>query len=191
MIESLIGAVAAPLIGGLLGGSSGGNTSTQSQKMDPRLDKYVYGGDGNSGLLSDAQGIYKKQLSQGGLNPLQTAGLEMQRQQLMSPQYGQGYDAMRSLGMGLLGGGVAGNPFTGGATARSNTNMQYTPFRYNTDAFPAAYQQVAPQAVQSSQADTSDIQKIIDDYLEKNGYGKKDIMPNPVGDLFKAAGITF
>lgn len=189
MLESLIGAVAAPLIGGLLGGSSGGASTTQQQKMDPRMDKYVYGGDGNSGLLSDANSIYKKQLAQGGLNPMQTAGLEMQRQQLMSPQYGQGYDAMRSLGMSLMGGGVAGNPFTGGTTARSNTNMNYTPYKYNTDAFPAAYQQVTPQEVKTSQSDTSDIQKIIDDYLAKNGYAKKDTLPNPVGDLFKAAGI--
>ena len=111
------GAVAASVAGAaatsLLGGGSGGeSTSTQSMKMDPRMDRFVYGDSGQGGLLGDAHNLYKQQMAQGGMNPMMQAGLESQRQFLTSPQYSQGYNNLMNMGQGLLGGGVAGNPFT-------------------------------------------------------------------------------
>jgi hypothetical protein len=99
-------------IGGLLGASGNKGSSTQSQKMDPRMDRFVYGDSGQGGLLGDAYKLYSQQMAQGGMNPMMQAGLEGQRQFLTSPQYSQGYNNLMNLGQGLLGGGVAGNPFT-------------------------------------------------------------------------------
>lgn len=108
---------AAAIAGGLLGSSKGANSATTSQqyRMDSRLDPYVYGGSNGGGLLSDAANLYRQQMANGGLNDNQRQGLEMQRQALTSPQYTQGLDAMRSQGLGLLNGGIAGNPFTNGS----------------------------------------------------------------------------
>lgn len=125
---ALVGSVAAPLVGGLLG--SQGSSSSSTSKIDDRLAPYVYGKDGKGGLLGDVMGQYQQQFAQGGLNPMMRAGLESQRQVLMSPQYTQGYDAMRSMGLGLMGGGVAQNPFTSGggmggsAGGAANPQMQ-------------------------------------------------------------------
>lgn len=291
MAWGAVAGAAVGVVGNSLLSDSGGNTSTQKQEMNPNVAKYVYGSDGNGGLLADAQGIYKKQFAQGGLNPVQLAGLEMQRQYLMSPQYQQGYADMQSAGRSLMGGGVAGNPFTNGSIATMFGNQggrqpvpmqggqmavttqqpqqsspydqmvrnayhnigrdglgtmdnqidqqgydhwmnklnsglmnpaqfesefnqaanrnepqrydQYIgskkPFQYSQgtadvqNPMMSAYQPMAQQTYQPQQADnqTGDIQKIIDDYLAKNGYEAKGVMPNPVGDMFKAAGISF
>ena len=107
---------AVSLAGGLLGSQSTDSSSSSTRSMDPRMDRYVYGADGQSGLLSDAFGLYSKQASQGGLNDLQRQGMGMQQQYLMSPQYQQGYANMASLGNALMSGGVAGNPFISGGS---------------------------------------------------------------------------
>lgn len=105
------GPAAAATIGGLLG-SKGVNTSaTQQNRMDPRMDAYVYGANGTGGLLADAAKLYANQSQNGGLNANQRAGLNMQLQTLQSPQFTQGYDTMRNMGMSLMNGGVASNPF--------------------------------------------------------------------------------
>lgn len=113
---------AIPLAAGLAGASSSskGTTTTQQNSMDPRMDKYVYGSDGNSGLLGSAFGLMQEQLKTGGLNDMQRQGMEMQRQFLMSPQYQQGYTGMMDVGRSLMGAGIAGNPFMGGG----RTQMQ-------------------------------------------------------------------
>lgn len=107
-------AAGASLLGGLLGSQSNSSSqsNTQTKSMDPRMDRYVYGADGQSGLLGGAWGLMQKQAAQGGLNDLQRQGMEMQRQYLMSPQYQNSYGNMMSAGQSLMGGGVAGNPFT-------------------------------------------------------------------------------
>ena len=131
---ALVGSVAAPVIGGLLGGSSSGGGSTQSNEMNPNVAKYVYGTDGNSGLLADANSIYSKQMRSGGLNDIQRQGLQMQLQYLNSPQYTQGYNQMMQMGSRLMGAGVAGNPFTSG-------NGQPTSIKVNSPTMqPFAYQ---------------------------------------------------
>ena len=109
-------AAGASLLGGLLGSQSNSSSqsNTQTRAMDPRMDRYVYGSDGQSGLLGGAWGLMQKQAANGGLNDLQRQGMEMQRQYLMSPQYQNSYGNMMSAGQSLMGGGVAGNPFTSG-----------------------------------------------------------------------------
>lgn len=114
---AIAGAVAGPLIGGLLGGSEGGKgqQATQKQELDPRIAQYLYGSNGSTGLLGHTDNTLQQQMAQGGLNGMQTAGLEKQRQALMDPRYTQGFDQMRNLGASLMGGGAAGNPFTNGS----------------------------------------------------------------------------
>lgn len=189
----MFGQILGSVVGGLLGG--GGSESSQtSNKIDPRLAEYVYGKDGKGGLLSNVNSLYQQQFAQGGLNELQRSGLESQRQVYASPQYTQGYDAMRSMGMGLLGGGVAGNPFTSGggmqqqgghqmaqqpSVVRPNTNMQYQP--YTPQQTPSLQGMNTPiQSVQQYQAaqpvtpepTTSEIDDAIDAYMKANGLGK-------------------
>jgi hypothetical protein len=122
-------AVGAAAIGAIGAMSSGGNNSTSSSQatLDPRIANYLYGGSGGGGLLNSVNNTFAQQAATGGLNPLQTAGLEMQRQTLTAPNYTQGYDQMRSLGSSLLGGGVAGNPFTGGGPAMAQQPQQMPP----------------------------------------------------------------
>lgn len=182
----MFGQILGSVVGGLLGG--GGSESSQtSNKIDDRLAPYVYGKDGKGGLLSDVMGLYGQQSAQGGLNELQRSGMESQRQVLASPQYTQGYDAMRSMGMGLMGGGVAQNPFTSGgqsqtqqpSVVRPNTNMQYQP--YTPQQTPSYQGMNTPiQSVQQYQAAqapapapaTSEIDDAIDAYMKANGLGK-------------------
>lgn len=184
------------IIGSVLGGLLGGNDSEQAQtsnQIDPRLAPYVYGKDGKGGLLSDVAKLYAQQSAQGGLNDLQRSGLESQRQVYASPQYTQGYDAMRSMGMGLLGGGVSQNPFTSGgqqsqpqtqqqqnpSVVRPNTNMQYQPYTpqqtqsyqgMNTPIQSVAQYQAATPAPAAPA--TSEIDDAIDAYMKANGLGK-------------------
>ena len=125
----LIGAVAPTVIGGLMGGkgSSGPQQQTSSkQELDPRMQQLLY--DGNydgKGLLGDVERLRKQQMGQGGLNPMQNAGLEMQRMALMDPRYTQGYDQMRNQGASLMSQPVAGNPFSNGYQGGTN----FTPNR--------------------------------------------------------------
>lgn len=121
--------LAATVGGGLLGANASkkGTSETAEKKMDPRMDRYVYGADGQSGLMGSGFELMQKQLATGGLNDMQRQGMDMQRQYLMSPQYQQGYGNMGSLGQSLMGAGVAGNPFTGGATSKpSGSGFQYS-----------------------------------------------------------------
>lgn len=110
--SAAVGAVATSALGG-----NDGGTQTQTKEMDPRLAAYYFGQDGTGGLLGDASKIYQAQAAQGGLNPTQRGGLEYQRQVLTSPQYTQGFDAMRQAGLGLLSAGAAANPFSTGQTS--------------------------------------------------------------------------
>ena len=109
------------LIGGLLGSeektvgktnptsqttvSSGGSSS--QQRIDPRMEQAIYGA---GGIMPNAAAWYAK--NQSGLNDQMVTGMNNQWNQLGSSK--QGFDQMQNLGMGLMGGGSAGNPFTGG-----------------------------------------------------------------------------
>jgi hypothetical protein len=106
----------AGLIGAVAGASEGGGTTTKTgeQKIDPRMAQYLYGtgyGDPNS-VLGAAQNLWKQNPS--GINPTMQQGMDMTKAALTDPAYSQGYQAMRNAGVGLLGQGVAANPFTSG-----------------------------------------------------------------------------
>lgn len=183
----------APIVGGLLGGS-GSESSQTSNKIDDRLAPYIYGKDGKGGLLSDVQSLYRQQMGQGGLNEMQRAGMESQRQVYASPQYTQGYDAMRSMGMGLLGGGVAQNPFTSGGmgggmggqqmsqqpgVVRPNTNMQYQPYApQQTPSYQGmntpiqSVQQYQPANPAPAAPELDAVDAAIDAYMQENKLGK-------------------
>jgi hypothetical protein len=143
---------AVPLATGLLGANSSkkGTQTTQQQSMDPRMDAYVYGPDGQSGLLGSAFGLMQKQMETGGLNDIQRQGMDMQRQFLMSPQYQQGYGNMMGLGQSLMGGGIAGNPFNQGMSFVRDgaSNMPMFSYTGNTNAQLPDYSSAKPQMVQ-------------------------------------------
>jgi hypothetical protein len=82
--------LASTVLGAAAGGQGQKTSQTSERKMDPRMDPYVYGGNGQTGLLPYAQQLLDKQ---------------------MAPGYMQGYDDMRSKGQGLLGAPIAGNGF--------------------------------------------------------------------------------
>lgn len=141
-------------IGALAGGSSGGGGATQSTTLDPRMANFVYGADGKSGLLGDAQSIYSQQMKNGGLNNMQRQGMDMQYQYLTSPQYMQGAQSLYDTGAGLLSGGVAGNPFNrqqqrpqqGG----QRPGFQFSPTQANIPTY-APQQQAQPAAPTAQQ----------------------------------------
>lgn len=90
------------ILGSVLGGLFGGSEQTQSgPQLDPRLAKWVYGEDGNSGLIGDAAKMYQSQMAQGGLNQNQQAGLDYLRQLYMSPFAFSGYNKMGSMAQGI------------------------------------------------------------------------------------------
>lgn len=105
-----------PVAGALLGaaGTAKGSTSTQTKEMDPRLANYVYGADGTGGLLGSANKLFADQMATGGLNELQRQGIDLQKNYLLNPAYAAGYTNMMNVGQGLLGAGVASNPFRRG-----------------------------------------------------------------------------
>lgn len=197
----MFGEILGSVVGGLLGGG-GSESSATSNKIDERLAPYVYGKDGKGGLLGDVMALYAQQAGMGGLNELQRAGLESQRQVYASPQYTQGYEAMRSLGLGLMGGGVAQNPFTSGgvgggtqsaapSVVRPNTGTQYTPFTYapnealggalNPVQSVAQYQAANPAPAAPT---TSAIDDAIDAYMRENKLGKYATNVNTDYDRF-------
>ncbi len=106
----------AAIVGGLAGATQGGgeDTATTQNRIDPRMAQYLYGtgyGDTNS-LLGASQEWWKNNKS--GMNDDMAAGLLTLKNLYTSPEYTQGYQQMRSAGQGLLGAGVAQNPFTSG-----------------------------------------------------------------------------
>ena len=119
------GAVIGALAGGV-GAGSGLNsaTSTQQNRLDPRLANYVYGQNGNSGLLGNVNNVYSQQLAQGGLNDLQRQGMSNQLGVLNSPTYQSGFNSMRNVGQGLLNQPQAANPFTAGQAQLQQPNPQ-------------------------------------------------------------------
>ena len=107
------GMIASTLLGGLLG-SGGNQTSGSTQnKIDPRLDEAIYGA---GGVIPGAQDWYAQNKS--GMNSAMLNGLNNQQAQLAASR--QGYNQMQNLGMGLMGAGVSGNPFSSGYTGGTN-----------------------------------------------------------------------
>lgn len=169
----LLGSIAAPVIGGLLGGASrGGSTSSQMQ-IDPEVKKNMYS------LLGDVQNTYKSQLAQpNAMNPLMNTGIAQQQAVYTDPAYTQGYGQMRNLGLSLLGGGVAGNPFTQGGGQSGASSGGGNPYVQNyltpqvmanmtppPAAAPAPAQAPAPRA-----QNWEDIMQMQNDWVSRMGF---------------------
>ena len=138
-MASLLTSLAGPVIGGLLGGSgSKSQETTKVNQIDPRLEPYIYGANGS---LPAAQDWFSKNKS--GMNSQMQQGLTNQASQYAASK--PGFDQMQNLGLGLMGGGVAGNPFSQGYSGGTN----FAPMgRSNTAG------QNQPQAQQTTQAYT-------------------------------------
>ena len=109
-----LGSLSGKAIGGLLGAAAGAANSgdkqqTTQQRLDPRMEALLYGADGKSGYLGAATDWFNQ--NKGG-NPLMLQGAQMMADYYKSPQYTEGYNTLRNTGLGLLGMGMAGNPFT-------------------------------------------------------------------------------
>lgn len=113
---STLGNLSGKAIGGLLGAvagaaNSGDKTQTTQQRLDPRMEAMLYGADGKGGYLGAATEWFNQ--NKGG-NPLMLQGAQMMADFYRSPQYTEGYNSLRSAGLGLLNTPMAGNPFTQG-----------------------------------------------------------------------------
>ena len=112
----------APLLGAAAGAASSGSgaEATQQSKIDPRMEAMLYG---SGGLLGQAQSYFNANKNP---NADMVAGADMRRKFLTDPSYAQGYGQLKTQGLGLLGGGVAGNPYTNGQASLSpSTPMQF------------------------------------------------------------------
>ena len=177
----LLTSIGVPLVTGLLGAndSAKGQTTTQQQTLDPRIAKYLYGANGEGGLMGNTSDLYQKQLAQGGLNPMQNAGLEMQRQAYTDPRYGQSYSNMRDVGMGLMNGGAAGNPFMQGGRMGQPQNLgiaapqapQQAPQQQTSAAYqPIAQTPQAPAYQPPAQQAQPDMEAMMQEYMRNNPY---------------------
>lgn len=115
-LGSLAGGMSGKVIGGLLGAvagaaNSGDKQQTSQQRLDPRMEAMLYGADGKGGYLGAATDWFNQ--NKGG-NPLMLQGAQMMADFYKSPQYTEGYNNLRSTGLGLLNTPMAGNPFTQG-----------------------------------------------------------------------------
>jgi hypothetical protein len=186
----MIGQIVGGLVGGLLGGGGGGESSaTQQMKMDPRMDRFVYGDSGKGGLLGSAFELAQNQMKTGGLNPLQMGGMEMQRQFLMSPQYQQGYGNMMGLGQNLMGAGVAGNPFTSGQAPKFGgmPNFGYS----ETAAGPGLLKAISqPWYQQSMEAPQMQLASTESDTAKSKPVDELNPHAKVMFDQFKAAGLS-
>ena len=124
MLDLLAG-LAGPVLGGLLGGGGSKSSQTSQNTIDPRLADAIYG---SNGSVPAAQQWFSQNKS--GMNSQMQQGLTNQASQYAASK--PGFDQMQNLGLGLMGGGVAGNPFSQGYSGGTNfapqgrTNMAGT-----------------------------------------------------------------
>jgi hypothetical protein len=112
---STIGRIVAPALGAIAGGIDAArgseDTTTQQSRLDPNMQRLLYGDNGQGGLLNQANAFFQ---ANRGINPTAQQGLNMSKAFFTDPSYAQGYGQLRSQGLGLLGQPVAGNPFARG-----------------------------------------------------------------------------
>ena len=102
--------------------SNSSHGSSTQNRIDPRMEQAIYGA---GGIMPNATAWYMK--NQSGLNDKMVTGMNNQWNQLGASK--QGFDQMQNLGMGLMSGGVAGNPFTGGGGIAPQ-QMSYKPAEF-------------------------------------------------------------
>lgn len=114
------GAVASAVVGGVMGSGGSSSSQTTTNEIDPRLAAYLYGEDGNGGLMSDMSKWY--QANRSGMNNQMAQGLNTQWGVYNDPGTMAGYQQMASLGSGLMGAPVMGNPFSDGRASLGGGN---------------------------------------------------------------------
>lgn len=107
------GMIAATVLGGLLGDGGSQQAQSTQQSLDPRMADAIYG---TNGVVPSAQDWYSQHKT--GLNAQMLEG--MNRQYAQHGASRQGFNQMQNLGMSLMGGGAAGNPFAGGYSGGMN-----------------------------------------------------------------------
>lgn len=138
---------------GLIGGSKGSEQQTTGS-LDPRLAKFVYGdeGSGTTGILTDANKLYQKQMAEGGMNDIQRTGIARNLALYDSPFMTSGTDAMTALINKYLGkSGITQQitPYQGGLLSNSgNTSSGYTQLLQNGGT--RQQQQPAPAVAQGA-----------------------------------------
>ena len=90
-----------PAVGAIAGatGASGDQKQTTQNQLDPRMAAMLYG---QGGFLGQAQDYFNS--TKGG-NALMNQGADAMKAAFTNPQAQQGFNAMQTQGMGLLGGG--------------------------------------------------------------------------------------
>lgn len=102
--------------------TTSGGSSSQSY-IDPRMENILYGA---GGIIPSATDWWNENSS--GTNEQMITGMNNQWNQLGASR--QGFNQMQNLGMGLMGGGSAGNPFTGNGGVAAQ-QVQYTPATFD------------------------------------------------------------
>lgn len=97
---------------GAVSGSKGGGSQTVTNEIDPRLAAYIYGQEGDGGFMKDLSTWY--QANRSGMNDQMAQGLNTQWGVFNDPGTMAGYQQISSLGSGLMGAPVMGNPFSDG-----------------------------------------------------------------------------
>lgn len=138
-------------VGSIIASDKGGSSQSTTQEVDPRLAKYLYGEEGDGGLLSDVDKWY--QANKSGLNDQMAQGLNTQWNVFNDPRTLGGYQQMTNLGSGLMGTPIVGNPFGDGRLSLGGGNLgmgsqqpqapQQAPQSYG---MPASAQQPMPGA---------------------------------------------
>ncbi|PZP95522.1 MAG: hypothetical protein DI587_22225 [Variovorax paradoxus] len=137
-------AIGGAAMGALGSKKSGGGSSSTTQQVDPRLAHYLYGEDDKGGLLKDVDLWY--QANKSGLNDQMAQGLNTQWNVYNDPRTLGGYQQMASLGSGLMGAPVMGNPFSDGRVSlRGSANLGMGSPGGQGAQQPAQGQQQAPQ----------------------------------------------
>lgn len=112
LLGSTAGKIAAAAAGGLLGSQTTTNSTNSQSKIDPRMEKYLYGDGNTQGILDQA--YQWQQANKSGLNDQMRQGLASINRVASDPS---GYQAIQKQGLSLMNQPVAGNPFsTGQAT---------------------------------------------------------------------------
>lgn len=139
----MLPALAGPIIGGLLGSNGNSQAQTTQNTVDPRFAEYMYGG---NGVLPAAKDWYSKNKT--GMNEQMATGMNNQWNQLGGSA--QGFNQMQNLGMGLMGGGVAGNPFNGGSAGTQGYQPQsYQPAQMPMSGTSGPFSGQAPKTLQA------------------------------------------
>jgi hypothetical protein len=128
-------------------------TQEQKNKLDPRMDALLYGGNGTQGLTQRATDL----ANQPAINSRMREGMDTQYNYLKSPLYQAIFNQMLGSGQNLMGRGVAGNPFTqsgaglrqggGGGSPMQGFAAPQGGMGYQQNYTPSPPQQAAPQQI--------------------------------------------